>query len=86
MEYKINFNTEDEKEKLMKDNSSLILVRVCYSLSENYLVFTDEEIIYELTENEILGNKISALEEENKALKEELTTIQDALNEMIFSM
>ena len=79
MEYKINFKTEDEKEKLVKDNSNLILIRVCYSLGENYLVFTDEEIKYELTENEILGNKVSALEEENNKLQLE----QEQQNEEI---
>ena len=75
MEYKINFETEDENEKLMKDNSNLILIRVCYSIGENYLVFTDEEIKYELTENEILGNKISILEAENESLKEGLRAV-----------
>ena len=69
MEYKFNFNTEEEKEKLIKDNSNLTLIKIANHLGEDYLVFTDEEIIYELTENEILGNKISILEAENKTLK-----------------
>ena len=68
MEYKFNFNTEEEKEKLIKDNSNLTLIKIANHLGEDYLVFTDEEIIYELTENEILGNKISILEAENADL------------------
>ena len=71
MEYKFNFNTEEEKEKLIKNNSNLTLIKVAYHLGESYLVFTDEEITYELTENEILGNKISVLEAENEKLKAE---------------
>ena len=79
MEYKIKFNNEEEKEKLIQDNSNLTLIKIAYLLGENYLVFTDEEIEYELTENEILGNKISILECENKALKEELIQIQTSI-------
>ena len=79
MEYKIKFNNEEEKEKLIQDNSNLTLIKIAYLLGENYLVFTDEEIEYELTENEILGNKISILEAENQALREELTQIQTSI-------
>ena len=85
MEYKFNFNTEEEKEKLIKNNSNLTLIKVAYHLGESYLVFTDEEITYELTENEILGNKISILEAENETLKQELSITQDAVNELIFN-
>ena len=79
MEYKFNFSTEEEKEKLIKDNSNLTLIKIAYHLGESYLIFTDEEIEYELTENDILANKISILECENKALKEELTQIQTSI-------
>ena len=79
MEYKFNFNSEEEKDKLIYDNSNLTLIEVAYHLGESYLVFTDEEIEYELTENEILANKISILEAENKALREELTQIQTSI-------
>ena len=85
MEYKLKFSSEEEKEKLIKENSNLTLIKVAYLLGENYLVFTDEEVIYELTENEILGNKISILEAENKILKQELSITQDAVNELIFN-
>ena len=79
MEYKLKFSSEEEKEKLIKENSNLTLIKVAYLLGENYLVFTDEEIEYELTENEILGNKISILEAENEKLKVE----QEQQNEEI---
>ena len=85
MKYKFNFNTEKEKEDLINDNSNLTLIEVAYHLGENFLVFTDEEIIYELTENEILANKISILESENATLKQELSITQDAVNELIFN-
>ena len=79
MEYKFNFKTEEDKEKLIKDNSHLTLIKIAYLRGENFLVFTDEEITYELTENEILANKISILECENKELKEELIQIQTSI-------
>ena len=68
MEYKFSFKTEEEKEQLIKDNSHLTLIKMAYHLEEKHLIFTDEEIIYELTENEILENKISILEAENADL------------------
>ena len=86
MEYKFNFKTEKEKEQLIKDNSNLTLIKIAYLLGESYLVFTDKEVKYELTENEILGNKILALEKENASLKQELSVTQDAVNELIFNL
>ena len=86
MEYKFNFKTEEEKEQLIKDNSNLALIKIAYHLGESYLIFTDEEIIYELSETEILGNKISILTEENENLKQELALTQDAVNEILFMM
>ena len=83
MKYKFNFKTEEDKEKLIKDNSHLTLIKIAYHLGESFLVFTDEEVEYELTENEILANKISILEAENKALKEELSQIQKYLDSLM---
>ena len=85
MEYKFNFKTEEEKEKLIQGNPNLTLIKIAYHLGESYLVFTDEEIEYILTENEILANKISILEAENETLKQELSITQDAVNELIFN-
>lgn len=78
MEYEFTFKTEEEKEQLIKDNSNLTLIKIAYHLGEKYLIFTDEKIEYELTENEILANKISILEAENKELKS-ITKDQDQL-------
>lgn len=75
MEYKFNFKTEEEKEQIIKDNSNLTLIKIALHLNESYLVFTDEEVIYDLTENEILGNKISILEAKNKRLEEGLQAV-----------
>ncbi len=75
MEYKFNFKTEEEKEELIKANTNLTLIKIAYHLKENFLIFTDEEIIYDLTETEILGNKISILEAENKSLREGLQAV-----------
>lgn len=75
MEFKYVFTNEKEKEDLINKNSHLTLIKIAYHLDENYLIFTDEEIIYELTENEILGNKISILEGENESLKEGLRAV-----------
>ena len=83
MEYKFSFKTEEDKEKLIKDNSHLTLIKIAYHLGESFLVFTDEEVEYKLTENEILANKISILEAENKALKEELSQIQKYLDSLM---
>ena len=79
MEYKFNFKTEEEEEKLIQQNSNLTLIKIAYHLGEKYLVFTDEEIEYELSENEILAKKISILEAENEKLKVE----QEQQNEEI---
>ena len=51
---------------------------------QKYQISTDE-IPEELTENEILGNRISILEAENETLKQELSITQDAVNELIFN-
>lgn len=75
MEYKFNFKTEEEKEQIIKDNINLTLIKIALHLGESYLVFTDEEVIYDLTENEILGNRISILEAENESLKEGLRAV-----------
>ena len=75
MKYKFNFKTEEDKKQIINDNSNLTLIKIAYHLGESYLVFTDEEIEYKLTENEILGNKISILEAENENLKEGLRAV-----------
>ena len=85
MQYKFIFTNEEEKENILNSNKHLTHIETSYLLGESYLVFTDEEVIYKLTENEILGNKISILEAENETLKQELSITQDAVNELIFN-
>lgn len=75
MEYKFNFKTEDEKEQLIKDNLNLTLIKIAYHLGGSYLVFTDEEIEYELSENEILSNKILVLQEELAQMQISITSL-----------
>lgn len=82
MEFKYVFTNEKEKEDLINKNSHLTLIKIAYHLDENYLIFTDEEIIYELTENEILGNKISILEAEQEKQNEEILVNMLANTEM----
>ena len=84
MKYKFIFTNEEEREDILNSNKHLTHIETSYLLGESYLVFTDEEVVYKLTENEILGNKISILEAENKILKQELSITQDAVNELIF--
>ena len=83
MEYKFNFTTEEEREKIIQENSNLTLIKSAYHLGENYLIFTDKEVVYELSEHQILSNKISILERENKALKEEISQIQASTTSLV---
>ena len=69
--------------KLSKDSTGVMV-----NLETKELIFSYEELPappQEPTEIEILANKISILEAENKALKEELSITQDAVNELIFN-
>ena len=61
---------------------------VMVNLETKELIFSYEELPtppQEPTEIEIMQNKISILEEENKTLKQELSITQDAVNELIFN-
>ena len=62
---------------------------VMVNLETKELIFSYDELPQEPqepTEIEIIQEKISILEAENKILKEELTLTQDAINEVIFMM
>ena len=88
MNIKINFNTEEEKEEMIKKYSNLYLIKVAYLINEKYLIFTDNEPVVPIILDDIVkeqGNKISILEAENKTLKQELSITQDAVNELIFN-
>ena len=81
MEFKFKFETEEEKNELIKNknNEGLFLIEVQYLFEGNYLIFSDKEVVHEPTEIEILANKISILEAENEKLKIE----QEQQNEEI---
>lgn len=58
---------------------------VMVNLETKELIFSYEELPREPTEIEIIQEKISILEAENKTLKQELSITQDAINELIFN-
>ena len=93
MLYNIYFDNENEIEKIIDDNLDLYLIEINYTKNGNYLTFSEnkKEYVPTLSEqlNEIIkeqGNKISALEEENKQLREELTQIKDYIDSFVSVM
>ena len=72
-----------EYPKLSKDSTGVMI-----NLETKELIFSYEELPIppqEPTEIEIIQDKISILEAENKTLKQELSITQDAVNELIFN-
>lgn len=68
----------------LSQNSTGVMV----NLEAKELIFSYEELPTppkEPTEIEIIQEKISILEAENKTLKQELSITQDAINELIFN-
>lgn len=68
----------------LSQNSTGVMV----DLETKELIFSYEELPtppQEPTEIEIIQEKISILEAENKTLKQELSITQDAINELIFN-
>ena len=80
MIYKFEFNSKEEKHAIEKNNSDKYLIEEQYLIDGNFLVYTDE-----LSDFEIIQEKISILEAENETLKQELSITQDAVNELIFN-
>ena len=83
---------EVDREEVFGNKSDFIILNYCYKItdygysiypSRNYSDILDEEYRLKVDEAE---NKISVLESENKAMKEELSLTQDAVNEMLFMM
>ena len=81
MIYKFEFNSKEEKYVIKKNNSDKYLIEEQYLVDGNFLVYTDE-----LSDFEMMQEKISILEAENKILKQELLMTQDAVNELLFSV
>ena len=72
-----------EYPKLSKGSTGVMV-----NLETKELIFSYEELPtppQEPTEIEIIQEKISILEAENKTLKQELSITQDAINELIFN-
>ena len=83
MEYKFEFKKEEEKHKILQDNSDKFLIKIEEITQGNFLTFSDIPTLQILQQEQ--GEKISILEAENKAIKEELSITQDAVNELIFN-
>ena len=77
MVFKFLFNTEKDKLYILENNKDKYLIEEQYLLNGNFLVFSDTPTIEVLQQEQ--GNKISILECENKALREELTQIQTSI-------
>ena len=80
MTIQIEFNTQEDKENILKKYNDWFLLEEMYLLDRNYLFLSKlsqdpslDEIVREQEK------KISILECENKALKEELTQIQTSI-------
>lgn len=70
MEYRYKFNSEEEKEKIIRENSELHIIGYEILLDEgDFIVFSDVPgELPEPTEIQLLENKISILEAENADL------------------
>ena len=59
MKKQVYYNSLDEKEKIISENSNLYVIEIYETLNENYLVLSsspiqDEALSYEELENELL--------------------------------
>ena len=80
---KIRFETEEQKECIINENTDKYLIEIQYLKNENFLIFSDVPTVEILQQEQ--GEKISILEAENETLKQELSITQDAVNELIFN-
>lgn len=91
MEYKFDYETEEEKKEILETNYNLYLIKEADHINEKYLLFTDEEPTFEntpLLEDVVKeqGNKISILEAENKALNTKVDTVKFTHSDLILDM
>ena len=71
---------EIDREQVFGDKSDFMILNYCYKPSENgYSVYPSKDYSTIKMLDEHIVNKISILECENKALKEELTQIQASI-------
>ena len=68
MIFEIEFNNDNDKDKILNENKNNYLVSVKYLNNGNFLVFSDTPTTEILQQEQ--GNKISILEGENSALLE----------------
>ena len=82
---------EVDREEVFGDKSDFMILNYCYKQDENgysiyptsdYSKLVEEDYKIKIDESQ---KKISILEAENKALKQELSITQDAINELIFN-
>lgn len=82
--YKYSFVLNSDLGKIIEENKNKYMISIEYLKTGNFVTFSDiPPVEYVLKEQ---GDKISILEAENKAIKEELSMTQDAVNEMLFMM
>lgn len=74
---KLEFLNELEKEQILEENKDKYLIEIQYLKTGNFLIFSDVPTIEILQQEQ--GNKISVLEAENQALREEITQIQTSI-------
>lgn len=76
----IEFKTQEDKKNILEKYNDWFLLEEMYLLDRNYLFLS--ELSQEPSLDEIVreqANKISILEAENQALREELTQIQTSI-------
>ena len=82
---------EVDRNLVFKNMSDFMILNYCYKQDENgysiypasnYSKLVEEDYRLKIDESQ---KKISILEAENKALKQELSITQDAINELIFN-
>lgn len=82
---------EVNRNDVFGDKSDFMILNYCYKQDENgysiypasdYSKLVEEDYKIKIDESQ---KKISILEAENKALKQELSITQDAINELIFN-
>ena len=75
--YKYSFVLNSDLGKIIEENKNKYMISIEYLKTGNFVTFSDiPPVEYVLKEQ---GDKISILECENKALKEELTQIQTSI-------
>ena len=78
---------EIDREQVFGDKSDFIIFNYCYKPNEDgYSIYPALDYSTIKLLDEQLVNKISILEQENKALKEELTQIQTSIASLISTL